>query len=237
MAYLEVKDLHVSYGAIKAVRGVSFAVERGEIVTVIGSNGAGKSTIMNTLAALIKPVSGSIIFNGEDVTNAPPYSMVNKGLTLSPEGRQIFPRLTVEENLQMGSYTITDKTKFNNNIEEVYSLFPILRKRYKQLGGTLSGGEQQMLAIARAMMSEPELLILDEPSLGLAPIIVQELFKQIQHINRLGTTILLVEQNACMALRISDRGYVLETGKIVLSDTGKGLSENKMVNEAYLGGF
>jgi len=236
MAFLEVKDLYVNYGAIKAIQGVSFHINKGEIVTLIGANGAGKSTIMNTLAGLVRASSGKVIFDGKDITNAPNEIIVKSGICLAPEGRQIFPRMTVLENLKMGSYTIKDKAVVQKNFERVFNLFPRLKERINQLGGTLSGGEQQMLAIARALMAEPRLLMLDEPSLGLAPIIVQELFELLKEINREGTTILLVEQNARLALRISHRGYVLETGKIVLSDTSENLEKSPKVRESYLGG-
>jgi branched-chain amino acid transport system ATP-binding protein len=236
MAFLEVRDLHVNYGAIKAIKGVSFDINKGEIVTLIGANGAGKSTIMNTLAGLIKASRGKVTFDGKDITNAPSEAIVKSGISLSPEGRQIFPNMTVSENLKMGSYTISDKVVMQRNFERVFSLFPRLKERINQPGGTLSGGEQQMLAIARALMAEPRLIMLDEPSLGLAPIIVQELFELLKQINKAGTTILLVEQNARLALRISHRGYVLETGKIVLSDTGENLEKNVKVRESYLGG-
>ena len=236
MALLEVKDLAVNYGAIKAVKGISFTVEKGEIVTLIGANGAGKSTTMNTLAGLIKPASGTIVFEGEDITSARPAEIVKKGIALSPEGRQIFPALTVKQNLEMGGYTVS-KEKVAQGIEQAYTLFPRLKERANQMGGTLSGGEQQMLAVARALMTDPALLMLDEPSMGLAPLLVQEIFNMIQRVNKMGTTILLVEQNARMALSISDRGYVLETGNIVLSDTGASLATNDKVKEAYLGGL
>ena len=236
MAFLQVQDLHVSYGAIKAVRGVSFEVNQGEIVTLIGANGAGKSTIMNTLAGVVKAASGSITFMDEPITNAAPHLIVKKGMSLSPEGRQIFPRLTVKQNLEMGGYTST-KEQLERGFELAFSLFPRLKERMHQMGGTLSGGEQQMLAVARALMNEPKLLMLDEPSLGLAPIVVQELFQLFTRINQMGTTVLLVEQNARMALNISHRGYVIETGEIVLTDTGKALTTNDKVREAYLGGL
>ena len=236
MALLEVKDLAVNYGAIKAVKGISFTVEKGEIVTLIGANGAGQSTTMNTLAGLIKPAAGSIVFEGEDLTRARPAEIVKKGIALSPEGRQIFPGLTVKQNLEMGGYTVS-KEKVNRGIERAYTLFPRLKERAHQMGGTLSGGEQQMLAVARALMVEPDLLMLDEPSMGLAPLLVQEIFNMIQRVNKMGTTILLVEQNARMALSISHRGYVLETGNIVLSDTGANLAASEKVKEAYLGGL
>lgn len=237
MAFLEVKDLYVHYGAIKAIQGVSFHVNEGEIVTMIGSNGAGKSTIMNTIAGLVKANAGSITLNGKNITNIPSSAIVKGGISLSPEGRQIFPQLTVYENLSLGAYTQKNAAKVAENREKMYALFPRLKEREKQMGGTLSGGEQQMLAVARALMSDPKLLLLDEPSLGLAPIVVQELFELFKTINQSGTTLLLVEQNARMALQISDRGYVLETGHIVLQDTGENLADNARVREAYLGGL
>lgn len=235
MALMEVKDLSVHYGVIKAVKGISFHVNEGEIVTLIGANGAGKSTTMKTIAGLIKPASGSILFNGEEIAKAKPSEIVKKGICLSPEGRQIFPSLTVMQNLEMGAYTVSREVR-NRGIERAFELFPRLKERAKQDGGTLSGGEQQMLAVARALMAEPKLLMLDEPSLGLAPIVVQDIFRLIQKIRAMGTTIILVEQNARMALSISDRGYVLETGNIVLSDTGERLIASKKVRAAYLGG-
>lgn len=235
MAFLEVNHLSVSYGSINALRDINFIVEEGKIVTLIGANGAGKSTTMNTIAGLLKPKSGKIIFKGRDISRADPSIIVKNGITLSPEGRQIFPRLTVYENLKMGAYTV-NKEIMSKNLEQAFSLFPVLKERLKQMAGTLSGGEQQMLAVARALMSDAKLLLLDEPSLGLAPILVQEIFSLIQRINKLGTTILLVEQNARMALNISDTGYVLETGKIALSGSGAELSQNPKVVEAYLGG-
>lgn len=236
MALLEVKDLYVSYGAIKAIRGVSFEIEQGEIVTIIGANGAGKSTIMRTLMGLEKAEKGTVLFAGKNITNAPSYSIVKGGMALSPEGRHIFPGLSVQENLMLGAYT-AGKAVLEQGYQNAFALFPILKERMNQAAGTLSGGEQQMLAVARALMIQPRLLILDEPSLGLAPIVVQEMFELFQRINRQGTTILLVEQNARMALQISHRGYVLETGKIVLTDTGGNLAQNDRVREAYLGGL
>ena len=236
MAFLEVKNLYVSYGPIKAVQDVSFHVESGEIVTMIGANGAGKSTTMNTLAGVVKPASGEILFDGKSVFNRPSHEIVKRGIVLSPEGRQVFPRLTVWENLTLGAYSCSDKHLTEKNLDFAFELFPILKKRIRQLSGTLSGGEQQMLAVARALMSNPRLLILDEPSLGLAPILVQEIFELLVRINREGVTILLVEQNARMALRISHRGYVLETSKIVLADTSEALINSEKVREAYLGG-
>ncbi|EMB47535.1 MULTISPECIES: ABC transporter ATP-binding protein [Treponema] len=233
---LEVKDLHVSYGEIKAIRGINFNINQGEIVTIIGSNGAGKSTTLNSLAGLIKPASGTVLFNGEDVTKLESYELVKKGISLSPEGRQIFPRMSVIENLELGGYfrTRTELEKGKNN---VFELFPILKERSWQSGGTLSGGEQQMLAIGRALMASPKILILDEPSLGLAPIIVKEIFKMIRRIRDEGITVLLVEQNAKMALSISDRGYVLETGKIRLEGKSEELLNNEEVHKLYLGGI
>lgn len=233
---LEVKDLHISYGEIKAIRGINFNINQGEIVTIIGSNGAGKSTTLNSLAGLIKPASGTVLFNGEDVTKLESYELVKKGISLSPEGRQIFPRMSVIENLELGGYfrTRAELEKGKNN---VFELFPILKERSWQAGGTLSGGEQQMLAIGRALMASPKILILDEPSLGLAPIIVKEIFKMIRRIRDEGITVLLVEQNAKMALSISDRGYVLETGKIRLEGKSEELLNNEEVHKLYLGGI
>lgn len=233
---LEVKDLHVSYGEIKAIRGINFNINQGEIVTIIGSNGAGKSTTLNSLAGLIKPASGTVLFNGEDVTKLESYELVKKGISLSPEGRQIFPRMSVIENLELGGYFRT-KTELEKGKNNVFELFPILKERSWQAGGTLSGGEQQMLAIGRALMASPKILILDEPSLGLAPIIVKEIFKMIRRIRDEGITVLLVEQNAKMALSISDRGYVLETGKIRLEGKSEELLNNKEVHKLYLGGI
>lgn len=236
MPYLQIEDLHVSYGAIKAVQGVSFSVEKGEIVTLIGANGAGKTSIMNTIAGLIKPTGGKINFEGKEIAGHKAYHIIKCGVTLCPEGRKIFPRFTTYENLKMGGYTMS-KNAVNRGIERAAEMFPRLKERFNQVAGTLSGGEQQMLAVGRALMSEPKLLMLDEPSLGLAPIVVQELFECFTRINKCGTTILLVEQNANMALDISDRGYVVENGKISLSGTGKELSGNDKVREAYLGGL
>ena len=235
-ALLQIDNLAVNYGDIKAVKGISFEVNKGEIVTSIGANGAGKTTTMNTIAGLIRPAAGKILFEGEDITNARPMQIVKKGITLSPEGRQIFPELSVLENLRMGAYTVSAE-KCAQGIEQAYELFPILKERAHQMGGTLSGGEQQMLAVARALMVGPKLLMLDEPSLGLAPLIVQDIFKLILHIRDMGTTIILVEQNARMALSISDRGYVLETGLITMTDTGPNLLASDQVREAYLGGL
>jgi branched-chain amino acid transport system ATP-binding protein len=232
-ALLEVRDLSVNYGVIRAVRGVSFIVEKGELVTLIGANGAGKSTTMRTLAGLIRPRSGKILFDGRDITGAASHVIVKAGISLSPEGRQVFPRMSVEANLEMGAFC-AGKGAAKRGLEQAYGLFPVLAERRRQAAGTLSGGEQQMLAVARALMSEPKLLMLDEPSLGLAPILVREIFELLKRIRSLGTTILLVEQNARMALKISDRGYGLETGEIVFSDTGEKLLESPRVIEAYL---
>ncbi len=235
MALLSVRDLHVSYGAIKAVRGISFDIERGEIVTLIGANGAGKSTTLNTIAGLIKPDSGSIELSGESIVGVRPHRIVEKGLALCPEGRRVFTRMSVAENLDMGGYTRTDAENAET-IKVVYERFPRLRERVGQSAGTMSGGEQQMLAMGRALMSKPDLLMLDEPSMGLAPILVQEIFDIIKELNRQGTTILLVEQNASMALSIADRGYVLEVGRTVKSGSGKELLHDDDVRKAYLGG-
>ncbi|MGN0286178.1 MAG: ABC transporter ATP-binding protein [Atopobiaceae bacterium] len=235
MALLSVSDLHVSYGAIKAVKGISFEVNEGEIVTMIGANGAGKSTTMNTIAGLIKPVSGDVKFEGTSLEGVKPHKIVQMGIALCPEGRRVFQQMTVEENLQMGGYTRTDAENAQM-IETVFERFPRLKERRRQVAGTLSGGEQQMLAMGRALMSRPKLLMLDEPSMGLAPILVQEIFDIIESINKLGTTILLVEQNASMALSIANRGYVLETGRIVKTGTGQELLHDDDVRKAYLGG-
>ena len=232
---LSVQDLHVSYGAIKAVLGISFDIDEGEIVTLIGANGAGKSTTLNTIAGLIKPDSGSIDFRGEALVGTKPHKIVSKGLALCPEGRRVFTEMTVEENLEMGGYTRTDAENAES-LKIVFERFPRLKERIDQVAGTLSGGEQQMLAMGRALMSKPDLLMLDEPSMGLAPILVQEIFDIIKELNEQGTTILLVEQNASMALLIANRGYVLETGKIVKTGTGRELLDDDDVRKAYLGG-
>ncbi|MDR2246796.1 MAG: ABC transporter ATP-binding protein [Treponema sp.] len=232
-ALLEVEDLSVNYGVIKAVRGISFRVEKGELVTLIGANGAGKSTTMRTIAGLIKPQSGKIIFDGRNITGASSHVIVRLGISLSPEGRQVFPRMSVGANLEMGAFC-ADRGTLRRGLDQAYSLFPVLAERRRQMAGTLSGGEQQMLAVARALMSEPKLLMLDEPSLGLSPILVREIFELLKRIRSMGTTILLVEQNARMALKISNRGYGLETGEIVFSDTGEKLLISPRVAEAYL---
>ena len=233
---LEVIDLHVNYGAVKAVHGISFNVPRGEIVTLIGGNGAGKSTTMNTIMGLVKTSQGSVNYKGSAITNMHAFQIVRKGLSLSPEGRRIFLNLSVGENLEIGGLVTTDKARKAELLDEVFMLFPRIKERLKQVSGTLSGGEQQMLAIARAMMQDPELLLLDEPSLGLAPNLVQEIFEKIKFLNNEGTTILLVEQNAYQSLRISHHGHVLEQGRIVLSGTGDELIHDDKVKEAYLGG-
>ena len=231
---LSVSDLAVSYGAIKAVKGISFDIDEGEIVTLIGANGAGKSTTLNTIAGLIKPDSGSIKFSGEELVGIKPHKIVERGLALCPEGRRVFTHMTVAENLDMGGYTRTDAEN-KETLELVYEHFLRLKERMNQVAGTLSGGEQQMLAMGRALMSRPKLLMLDEPSMGLAPILVDEIFEIIQALNKNGTTILLVEQNANMALKIADLAYVLETGTITMSGTGAELLADEKVKEAYLG--
>ena len=231
--FLEIKDLKVSYGGIEAVKGISLTVPKGEIVTLIGANGAGKSTTLKTIVGLVKAQSGSIQFEGEELTNRAPNDIVAKGITLVPEGRRVFPDLTVLENIKIGAYMRKDN--LNDDIEMVYSLFPRLKERSWQLAGSMSGGEQQMLAVARALMSKPKLIMMDEPSLGLAPLIVADIFRIIEHINAEGITVLLIEQNANMALKIAHRGYVMETGVITLTGTGAELLANEKVREAYLG--
>lgn len=234
MALLEVKNIKVYYGNINAIKDISFEVNEGEIVTLIGANGAGKSSILNTVAGLIKPKSGEIIFDGQGIIGIPAHKIVSKGMALCPEGRRIFQQLSVKENLEMGSYT-RPANEVSDSIEKVYELFPRLKERYKQIAGTLSGGEQQMLAMGRALMSKPRLMMLDEPSMGLAPILVEQIFDIIKNLHKSGTTILLVEQNAQMALSIADRGYVMETGRIVTGGTGKELLRDDAVKKAYLG--
>ena len=237
---LEITNLNVLYGAIHAVKGISMSIEKGEIVTLIGANGAGKSSVIRAIAGLVKGVAGSMIYKQRDgssvsLSGKPPEFMVKLGISLSPEGRRILPHLTVEENLMLGAYSRNDKTGIAEDMEYGYTLFPRLKERRTQKGGTLSGGEQQMLAVARALMSRPDLLMLDEPSLGLAPILVEEVFETIKAINNEGRTILLVEQNAFAALRIAHKAYVLETGSITLEGSGADLLENPGVKEAYLG--
>lgn len=231
---LKVTNLHVHYGAIHAVKGVSFEVNEGEIVTLIGSNGAGKTTILKTLSSILKQTEGTIEFLGNDLSSYEPHQIVNLGLSHVPEGRRVFPELTVYENLQMGAYIRKDKDGIKSDLQTIYRRFPRLLERKNQLAGTLSGGEQQMLAIGRALMSRPKILLLDEPSMGLAPLLVDEIFNIIKDINKTGTTILLIEQNAKRALNISDKGYVLETGKILFSGEAKILLSNNKVKEAYL---
>jgi branched-chain amino acid transport system ATP-binding protein len=233
---LEVKDLNVYYGAIHALQGISFHVEKGEIVTLIGANGAGKSTTLNTLSGLVRARSGSIKFEGQEITTTPPYEIVSMGIVQVPEGRKIFAPLTVQENLDMGAFSRNDPAAIQKSLERVFQSFPRLEERLTQYGGTLSGGEQQMLAMGRGLMADPELLLLDEPSMGLAPVLVEEIFDIIQEINARGTTILLVEQNAQMALSIANRAYVLEPGRIVLEGTAKEVADNPEVKAAYLGG-
>ena len=232
---LSVRDLHVSYGAIKAVRGISFDIKQGEIVTLIGANGAGKSTTLNTVAGLIRPDSGSIEFKGQSIVSVKSHKVVERGMALCPEGRRVFSQMSVSENLDMGGYTRSDAEN-RETLQRVYERFPRLKERVGQMAGTLSGGEQQMLAMGRALMSKPDLLMLDEPSMGLAPILVQEIFDIIKELNAAGTTILLVEQNANMALSIADRAYVLEIGTIKKTGTGADLLQDDDVRKAYLGG-
>lgn len=235
MSMLKVNDINVFYGNIHAIKGISFEVNEGEIVTLIGANGAGKSTTLNTVAGLLKPASGSIEFEGSSLLNIPAHKIVSRGMALCPEGRRIFLQLTVQENLEMGAYT-RSSSEIADLIASVYERFPRLKERYKQVAGTLSGGEQQMLAMGRALMSKPKLMMLDEPSMGLAPILVEKIFQIIEELNKSGTTILLVEQNAQMALSIAHRSYVLETGRITTSGTGEELLHDDAVRKAYLGG-
>ena len=232
---LKVSDLHVYYGSIHAVKGVSFEVNEGEVVTLIGANGAGKSTILNTVSGLLHPKSGSIQFNGKDLRGIPAHKIVKQGMAQVPEGRHIFLQMTVQENLEIGAFT-QPNSAIEADIENVYQRFPRLKERRKQIAGTLSGGEQQMLAMGRALMSHPKLLMLDEPSMGLAPILVDQIFDIVKELNASGTTILLVEQNAGKALEVAHRAYVLETGKIVLTGTGEELSRSDDIRKAYLGG-
>ncbi|MCR5760719.1 MAG: ABC transporter ATP-binding protein [Sphaerochaetaceae bacterium] len=232
---LKVENLHVSYGGINAVRGISLVVPDGKIVTLIGANGAGKSTLLRTISGLVKAKSGSITIDGEEIMNKNITSICEKGIALVPEGRKVFSNLTVEENLRIGAYLRSSKEEIQRDYDWVYELFPRLKERSWQLAGTLSGGEQQMLAVGRALMSRPKIMMMDEPSLGLAPIIVQQIFSIIKEINKAGVTILLIEQNANMALNVADDAYVLETGEIVLHGPGKELLENEQVKEAYLG--
>ncbi len=236
MALLEVKDLEVNYGLIKAIKGVSFEVNEGEVVALIGANGAGKTTIMHAVNGLIPKAAGTVSLAGEDITGIKAHKLVSRGMAQVPEGRRIFQELSVFENLQMGFFTRRDKSEFDAKLEEMYSYFPILKERSSQIAGTLSGGEQQMLAMSRALMSSPKLLLLDEPSMGLSPLYVNTIFDMIKKVNSLGTTVLLVEQNARKALSIADRAYVLEIGKMVKTGSGEELLSDPEIRKAYLGG-
>jgi branched-chain amino acid transport system ATP-binding protein len=235
MALLEMRDVHTYYGNIHALKGISIEIGDGEIVTLIGSNGAGKSTTLKTISGLLRPREGEVWFDGQRLDGTPAHDIVAKGISQAPEGRRIFPRLSVKENLEMGAFQRPKGADLEADFERVYSLFPRLKERLSQNGGTLSGGEQQMLAIGRALMARPKLLLLDEPSMGLAPILVEQIFEIIKTINEQGTTVLLVEQNALMALGIANRGYILQTGEVVLSDQASSLARNPEVRKAYLG--
>jgi branched-chain amino acid transport system ATP-binding protein len=235
MALLEVDDLHAFYGNIHALKGVSLAVDEGEIVTLIGANGAGKTTTLNAISGIVRPRTGHVRVAGQDLSGIHPHEIVGRGVVQVPEGRRTFARLTVDENLRMGGYPLSNETEVKAGIERAYVMFPRLKDRRQQVAGTLSGGEQQMLAIGRALMTSPRVLLLDEPSMGLAPVLVDAIFATIERLHQEGTTILLVEQNARMALQIADRGYVMETGRIVLTDLAENLRENEMVRNAYLG--
>jgi branched-chain amino acid transport system ATP-binding protein len=235
MAMLEVQDLHVYYGSIHAIKGVSISVEQGEIVTLIGANGAGKTTTLNTVCGLLRPRQGSVRFEGEDLASVAPHAMVGRGIVQVPEGRRVFARLSVEENLRMGAYTVNDKAVITQGIDRAYTMFPRLKERSQQVAGTLSGGEQQMLAMGRALMSNPRMLLLDEPSMGLAPNLVEFIFDTIVKIHAEGTSVLLVEQNALQALAIANRGYVIQSGTVILADDAAALAANEDVRRAYLG--
>jgi branched-chain amino acid transport system ATP-binding protein len=235
IAMLEIENVHTYYGQIHALKGVSLTVDKGEIVTLIGANGAGKSTLLKTTSGLLRPNQGSILLDGNDLTQYPPHEIVAKGVVQVPEGRRVFGRLTVTENLEMGAFAISDQKLIKENLEWVFNLFPRLKERYNQLAGTLSGGEQQMLATGRALMANPRILLMDEPSMGLAPVLVDSIFETIRQLHADGTTILLVEQNARMALQVAGRGYVLQSGAVVLSDTAENLRQNELVRQAYLG--
>lgn len=235
MAMLEVKDLEVYYGVIQAIKGVSFHVEKGEVIALIGANGAGKTTILHTVTGLLSPKKGSVIFQGKDITKTPAHKIVSMGMAHVPEGRRVFAELSVYENLKMGAYTRTDKAEIEDSLKSVYKRFPRLEERKNQMAGTLSGGEQQMLAMGRALMSKPGIILMDEPSMGLSPILVNEIFDIIRSVSESGTTVLLVEQNAKKALSIADRAYVLETGNITLEGNAKDLLEDDSIKKAYLG--
>lgn len=235
MPLLEVNDINTYYGNIRALKGINLVVEEGEIVCLIGSNGAGKTTTLKTITGLLHPQSGSVCLKGEDITHQPTHAIVEMGIAMVPEGRQVFSKLTTRENLEMGAYSRKDKQAVLEDIEQMFALFPRLQERQNQPAGTLSGGEQQMLAIARALMARPQLLLLDEPSMGLAPILLENIFERIKEINKQGTTILLVEQNTQLALAVSQRGYVLQTGEICLEGSAQSLQNNELVKKSYLG--
>ena len=235
MAMLEVENVHAYYGKIHALKDISLNIDKGEIVTLIGANGAGKSTTLKTMSGLLRPRQGSMRLEGEDLTALRAHDIVTRGMIQVPEGRRIFGQLTVMENLDMGAFTCRDKQQIKTNIDKVFSLFPRLQERRRQVAGTLSGGEQQMLAMGRALMANPQVLLLDEPSMGLAPVLVDSIFDTIQQLHKEGTTILLVEQNARMALQVASRGYVIQTGVVVLSDSAENLQKNEMVRKAYMG--
>lgn len=235
MAILEIQNVHTYYGKIHALKNVSLKVDKGEIVTLIGGNGAGKSTTLKTISGLLRPKEGKVLHNREDLTGFKPYEIVTRGIVQVPEGRRIFGRLTVTENLDMGAYLCNDKKKISDNLKHIFEMFPRLHERRRQVAGTLSGGEQQMLAMGRALMSNPEILLLDEPSMGLAPVLVDSVFETIQNLHAEGTTILLVEQNAKMALQVASRGYVIQTGEVVLEDVADKLLDNDMVKRVYMG--
>lgn len=236
MALLELQNLHVSYGNVEALHGINITVNEGEIVTILGANGAGKSTTLLSISGLVKPSSGSILLEGESLSSLPSHDVVRRGVTQSPEGRRVFGTMSVLENLRLGAFTILNTKKNSQTLDWIFELFPRLYERKEQLAGTLSGGEQQMLAIGRALMGQPRILLLDEPSLGLAPLLVKAIFDTVRLINQKGVTVVLVEQNARAALKLATRGYVLEVGKVVMSDTAQNLLSNPMVREAYLGG-
>ena len=235
MAMLEVKDLEVYYGMIQAIKGISFEVNQGEVIALIGANGAGKTTTLHTITGLLSPKKGSVLFEGQDITKVPAHKIVSRGMAHVPEGRRVFSQLSVYENLKLGAYTRKDRSNIDKELQSIYERFPRLAERKNQLAGTLSGGEQQMLAMGRALMSKPSIVLMDEPSMGLSPILVNEIFDIIESISKSGTTVLLVEQNAKKALSIADRAYVLETGKVVLEGNAKDLLENDSIKKAYLG--